>query len=277
MRRLQASMTSPQPFHAECRVVWPDGGVHWIRLHGTTAYEVGPPRGMTGIVVDITPERTAEAARATAERLEAENRRILEATRAKSLFLATMSHELRTPLNAIIGFADVLASGAVPAGSPKHEVFLGHIQSSGQHLLQLINDVLDLSKVEAGKLEFFPEPVELPALVGEVADLLHTQILQKRLQVRVDVEAGLDGLVLDASRLKQVLLQLPVERHQVHARGADASSCGRGPRARRGCASRSRTPASASRPTTSSGCSPISPSSTAASPSSTRAPASAWR
>ena len=130
----QPAPTTARPGHAG----------HRYRHHAVQAGRGGPPN---------------------AERLEAENRRILEANRLKSEFLANMSHELRTPLNAIIGFAELLHAGAVPADSPKHHEFLGHIVTSGRHLLQLINDVLDLAKVEAGKIEFFPEPVDLPALV----------------------------------------------------------------------------------------------------------------
>jgi CheY-like chemotaxis protein len=112
---------------------------------------------------------------------------------------------LRTPLNAIIGFADLLRAGAVKPESPKHQVFLGHIGSSGRHLLQLINDVLDLSKVESGKFEFFPEAIALPVLVGEVADILRTAVERKQLTLNVDIATDLGPLVLDPARLKQVL------------------------------------------------------------------------
>ena len=146
-----------------------------------------------------------DTARKKALELEGENRQILEATRLKSQFLANMSHELRTPLTAIIGFADLLQMGAVPQGAPQHQVFLGHIASSGRHLLRLINDVLDLSKVESGKFEFFPETFDLSVLVREVQDILHAEILRKHLRIVVDIEQSLGSLVLDTGRLKQVL------------------------------------------------------------------------
>ena len=116
-----------------------------------------------------------------------------------------MSHELRTPLNAIIGFAELSQSGAVPVDAPQHALFLGHIGSSGRHLLQLINDVLDQAKAEAGKVEFFPEPLNLRRLVKDLSDSLHPQIQQKQLLLSTDIEPALDDLVLDALRLKQVL------------------------------------------------------------------------
>ena len=108
-------------------------------------------------------------------------------------------------MNAVIGFADLLHSGAVPTGSPKHQEFLGHIGTSGRHLLQLINDVLDLSKVESGKFEFFPEPVRLRLIVDEVRNVLHTQIQRKHIRLSDDIDPTLTDLVLDPARLKQVL------------------------------------------------------------------------
>jgi signal transduction histidine kinase/DNA-binding response OmpR family regulator len=179
--------------------------VHWISSHGNTERVDGLPRRMLGIVTDITPQKLAEAARVTAQRLEAENSQMHEASRLKNQFLANMSHELRTPLNAVIGFADLLHAGTVPPESPKHREFLGHIGTSGRHLLQLINDVLDLSKVESGTFEFFPEPVDLPALVREASDVLHASLLRKDITLQTTIDPELTGLVLDASRLKQVL------------------------------------------------------------------------
>ncbi|MBL8349363.1 MAG: PAS domain S-box protein [Burkholderiaceae bacterium] len=191
----------------ECRVVWPDGSVHWIEARGSLDRDDAgsPPGRMLGIVMDITRQKQAEQARLTAQRLEAENLRIQEASRLKSQFLANMSHELRTPLNAVIGFADLLQTGTVPPDSPRHREYLGHIGNSGRHLLQLINDVLDLSKVEAGKLEFFPEPLRLAPLFEEMRALMLTALQRKRIVLQLDVGTGLDDLVLDPSRLKQVL------------------------------------------------------------------------
>ncbi len=202
---LEAARIAHVGWRFECRVVWPDTSVHWISSHGSTERVDGLPRRMLGIVTDVTPRKMAEAARLTAQRLEAENRQMQEANRLKNQFLANMSHELRTPLNAVIGFADLLHAGSVPPESPKHREFLGHIGSSGRHLLQLINDVLDLSKVESGTFEFFPEPVDLPALVREATDVLHASLLRKGISLEAWVSPELVGLELDASRLKQVL------------------------------------------------------------------------
>ena len=157
------------------------------------------------IMTDLTQRTLAEQARLTAQRLEAENRQIQEANRLKGQFLANMSHELRTPLNAIIGFADLMHTGIVKPSSPKFHDFVGHIAGSGRHLLQLINDVLDLSKVESGKFVFHPEAVDIAALIGDVVQGLQTAVEQKQLRVHTVVDPGLGDRVLDPARLKQVL------------------------------------------------------------------------
>jgi len=173
---------------------------------------VSPMRDAAGRVVsastitrDISQRKRLEELHLRSIELETENQRVLEATRLKSEFLANMSHELRTPLNAVIGFADLLREGRVPPESPKHREFLNYISSSGQHLLQLINDILDLSKVEASKLEFFPELVDLARTVHEMVAILGSTAAGKQIPVRLDLDPALGPLHIDAARLKQVL------------------------------------------------------------------------
>ena len=190
---------------ARCRVVWPDGSLHWIHIQGSTRYETGNPDRMLGIVSDLTEQKFAEDTRLLTQKLESENRQIQEANRLKSQFLANMSHELRSPLNAIIGFSDLLYTENPPIEAAKQHQYIGHIRTSGRHLLQLINDVLDLSKVESGKFEFFPEQVELPALINEVVTVLFTQIQRRRLKVEVEVETAFHRVAIDPARLKQAL------------------------------------------------------------------------
>ncbi len=150
-------------------------------------------------------EREAELSHLHSLRLEAQNRRVQEASRLKSEFLANMSHELRTPLNSIIGFAQLLHDGEVPADAVEFKEFLSDILSSGQHLLQLINDVLDLSKVEAGRLEFNPEEVDLEETIGEVLGLLRTTIAARQQRIESVVDPAVAEAFVDRSRLKQVL------------------------------------------------------------------------
>ena len=172
--------------------------LHVVRLAGHDG------RLIRCAIVDLRERRKLEQVRQRTIELELQNRRIVEANRLKSEFLANMSHELRTPLNAIIGFSELLHSGAVAADSPEHDEFLGDILTSGRHLLQLINDVLDLAKVEAGKLDFRPEPVELAKLVGEIVAITRTTAATKRIVVETTIDPSLTGIVLDPSRFKQV-------------------------------------------------------------------------
>ncbi len=155
-------------------------------------------------VEDLRPRRLIEAEQARMRVLEEQNRAIHEANRLKSEFLAAMSHEVRTPLNVIIGFAELLFYRHVEIGSTEHHEFLGDILTSSRHLLQLINDVLDLAKVEAGKLAFRPEPVVLEDLIAEVTGLMRTLSLQKRIRVDVEADRAL-AVVTDPARFKQVL------------------------------------------------------------------------
>jgi len=161
--------------------------------------------GASRIVRDISERKRHEELRHREAQLETENRHIHESNRIKSTFLANMSHELRTPLNAIIGFAELLHMGQVPVQAPQYHEFLGHIRNSGRHLLQLINDLLDLSKVESGKFEFHPEPVDLERLAREVAVILRETAVRKEIEIRIELDPEVLHLVLDPSRLRQVL------------------------------------------------------------------------
>jgi PAS domain S-box-containing protein len=156
-------------------------------------------------VLDITERRGLEELRVRSAELEAQNERVQESSRLKNEFLANMSHELRTPLNSIIGFADILVDREIPPDSPKHYELIGDILRSGRHLLQLINDVLDLAKVEAGKLDFRPEPVDLVQLVDEVAAILRSIAASKQIGIVTEIDPALEHVTLDPARLKQVL------------------------------------------------------------------------
>ena len=168
-------------------------------------------RQLTQELEQRVAERTSELQaiqwelRAKNEELEDQYQRVQAANRLKSEFLANMSHELRTPLNAIIGFSELMHDGKVGPVSADHKEYLGDVLTSAKHLLQLINDVLDLAKVESGKLEFAPEPVDLAHALGEVRDVVHALILRKRMRVTVEVDSVLTGVVTDVGKLKQIL------------------------------------------------------------------------
>jgi signal transduction histidine kinase len=192
-------------WQAVCRVTWPDDSIHWISVRGGIFKDGPHPARLLGIITEVTRIKQAEEAHHQIELLALENQRMLEAGRLKSQFISNMSHELRTPLNAIIGFSDLLRMRTITPDSPKHQEFLGHIGSSARHLLHLINDVLDLSRIESGKFDFYPESVNLQTLIYELGDVLYTALHQGELDFEVDVAADLSMLFIDPRRLKQVI------------------------------------------------------------------------
>jgi PAS domain S-box-containing protein len=171
-----------------------------------SALDTTEGRMIIAAIRDSSERRKIEATlRGLLEALEARNRQVLEASRMKSEFLANMSHELRTPLNSVIGFAELMHDERVGPVSAEHKEFLGDILTSARHLLRLINDVLDLSKVESGRIHFFPEDVDIPTLVSELRDLVRTEAATKRIQIETEIAPTLTGVRLDPAKLKQVL------------------------------------------------------------------------
>ena len=140
-----------------------------------------------------------EAARAAAE----------QASAAKSDFLARVSHEIRTPLNAIIGFAEVMMEERLgPIGSERYKEYLKDVHASGAHVLSLVNDLLDLSKIEAGKMELAVERVDANAVISECVSIMQTQANQGRVVMRLALAPRLPPIRADARSLKQILLNL---------------------------------------------------------------------
>ncbi len=175
-------------------VFW--GLMTWQRLE----YDGEP--ALAGWIYDITARKQAEAAieeaRAAAE----------QANQTKSDFLANMSHELRTPLNAIIGYAQILQEDAADGGQDDMLPDLKKIENAGKHLLGLINDILDLSKIEAGRMEVYLEPVSVPALTEEVRTLTAPLAAANGNKVEIILEPGVDTIQTDLTKLKQSLLNL---------------------------------------------------------------------
>lgn len=156
-------------------------------------------------VLDITERKRLDELRVRSQELESQNARMREANRIQGEFLANMSHELRTPLNSIIGFSELLHAEEVVVDAAHQREFLGDILKSGRHLLQLIDDVLDLAKVESGKLTFWPEPIRLEPAVSEVCAVLRTFAAERRVALAFEIDPVVDHVTLDPSRLKQVL------------------------------------------------------------------------
>jgi PAS domain S-box-containing protein len=208
-------------FEVEFRLIHQSGEVRWLHNFGQAEYDSrGQAKRLVGTVQDFTEQKQAkEALRRANDELEARvksrthelldaNERLKELDRLKSQFLANMSHELRTPLNSIIGFSALIHDGKVGPVSPQHKEYLGDVLSSANHLLQLINDVLDLSKIEAGRMELTPENVDLAELLTEVKQNLAPMVASKGLKFTVGIGAGLPVIHTDRLRLLQILLNL---------------------------------------------------------------------
>ena len=156
----------------------------------------------TGMTRDLTADKERERA------LEQAHEHAEESSRAKSRFLANMSHELRTPLNAVIGYSELLQEDAADLGEEAMVQDLERIRSAGKHLLTLINDILDLSKVEAGRLDFLAEEFELRPLVDGVAATVGPMLAKNGNTLDVEVSDGLGALRTDPTRVRQCLLNL---------------------------------------------------------------------
>ncbi len=185
---------------------------HYLWMHDTLRMvydKAGQPSELLGSLMDITERKTMEQAlRAEKEALHQAQRQLLEANRHKSEFLANMSHELRTPLNAIIGFAGMLRQEIDGPLNSEQQKSVRFVENGGSQLLALINDVLDLSKIEAGRMELVLEQVALPPLFDEVTGSVATLFRDKGLELNSEIAADMPVIQADITRLRQVLLNL---------------------------------------------------------------------
>ncbi|MCH8916902.1 MAG: PAS domain S-box protein [Proteobacteria bacterium] len=163
----------------------------------------GEVTGIAAIGTDITEQQTAKA-----EILKAKEQAEL-ANRTKSEFLANMSHELRTPLNAILGFSELMGNATLgPLGNPKYQEYAKDINDSGRHLLALIQDILDLSKIEAGKLELDEEDIDVARTIRSCMVLVKERARNGGVKLKTDIPDGLPVLHADQRKLKQILVNL---------------------------------------------------------------------
>jgi PAS domain S-box-containing protein len=185
--------------HYEFRLLHRDGTPIWVETHAANVNWNGKPSSLSWIT-DISERKE----------MEEESRRSKEAAeyanRTKTQFLANMSHELRTPLNAILGFSEVIASQMFGPVGDKYLGYAADIHNSGRHLLELVNDVLDLSKLEAGKLELRETELSVPALVADCFTLLRSRADDGHVELVAEIPRDLPQLRADARAAKQLLL-----------------------------------------------------------------------
>ena len=200
-RLLEIFRRDGQLLNAEVHNRRPDGGTFWSLLSWKRTEYDGQPV-LISWINDITERKQAEAA-------VQEARRVAEqANRTKSDFLANMSHELRTPLNAIIGYSEMLMEDAADRGDEASVGDLQKIKGAGKHLLGIINDILDLSKIEAGRMDVYLEQVFLPRLIEEVRTIVEPLMSKNGNTLVIDCSADIGSLRTDLTKLKQSLINL---------------------------------------------------------------------
>ena len=191
---IEGAIRNGEAFECGARIVRPSGEVRQVRVHCTCEKDdTGKVTSLFGVIADVTE---LVHARQAAE----------EAAAAKSMFLANMSHEIRTPMNGVMGFAELLATADLPPEQHRQATW---IHESAKSLLGLLNDILDLAKVDAGQLEIYEQPAELRDLIEQCVGLMQVPARTKGLALETRLDPGLpDDAMLDGLRVRQVILNL---------------------------------------------------------------------
>lgn len=199
---IQAAVSQKKPYSIDYRIVRPDGTERIVHEQVEIILNpAGEAIRLTGTVQDVTERAKAEEFRLAKEAAE-------EANRAKSAFLANMSHELRTPLNAIIGYSEMLQEEAEDLGEQEFTDDLKTINSAGKHLLALISDILDLSKIEAGRMDLHLETFHIPALIEEVVATIEPLVEKNANTLEVYCTEDIGCMQADPTKVRQALLNL---------------------------------------------------------------------
>ncbi|MET0333801.1 MAG: PAS domain-containing protein [Rhizobacter sp.] len=202
--RFKAYVLDPsEPYSDEFRVRHTDGSWIWLLGQGKVADRSSDGRVLrvVGTYIDISPMKAAQHARAQAQAAE-------QASAMKSQFLGRVSHELRTPLNAVIGFSQLMQLDERAPLTAQQQDRVARIERAGQHLLGLITDLMDLSRIEVGAVDLQTEALSLPQLVDDTLAMVDTQLQERQVVVERDIAPDLPQVQADALRLRQCLLNL---------------------------------------------------------------------
>lgn len=206
---IEEARSKPGDYHIEHRIIMPGPSIKYLSQNIRTEFDVnGNAVRMIGTTQDISERYLVQQElKKSHDDLAAANEKLRHADRIKSIFLASMSHELRTPLNSIIGFTSIMLQGMVGEISEEQKKQLGMVKKSADHLLELINDVLDISKIEAGQIELNLEDFALEETVGEVVGNLKSLADKKGVELIYTSESPVD-IYADKRRIKQIVFNL---------------------------------------------------------------------
>jgi PAS domain S-box-containing protein len=200
---VEQMLRTDEDSHLEFRICREDGAVRTLKSSARVRRDdVGEPVSLVGINLDITDRKRSELA------LKESNEQLLRATRLKDEFLASMSHELRTPLNAILGMTEALQEEVFGTVSDAQRHALQTIESSGGHLLALINDILDVAKIESGQIELNLSATAIASLCEASVSFVKQQALSKDINIQLDLSPIVPRMLLDERRMRQVLINL---------------------------------------------------------------------
>lgn len=202
-QQIQTAIAQSQPYMIEYRICHADGSERWVADHGgffLTENSGGPRR--EGLLINLTAQKQNEAILAKI------NQELQESSRLTGAFLANVSHEIRTPLSVILTIAESLQEGIYGAPTTRQVEALGRLRRSGRHLLGLVNDILDMAKMEVGKLTLYPERIALAAVCNHSLQMVQELAQNKQITLHYENQSNAEWLWADEQRLRQILVNL---------------------------------------------------------------------